>query len=147
MATATKDAPAPAAIGLTSEQLGEIIAATTKAVQAAKMPEILNAKPETWTGWGQPGFPKLTRRTSFCGVPVHERVSTRDEINLFNAITRPGAYGPAGAYRVATSGQGDSSVLDVSVAGVDSMEGRMGMASLRDILQTIVDEQAAAAAA
>lgn len=142
MATASpvKDAPA---VALTGDQLSQIIGEVTKSIAKAERPENVNAPPAFWNGHGLKGFPDLTRRTFYCGAMEHERQLSKDEITLYNSITRSGDYGPGGTYRVRVRGTGPGSELHVSVAGVDTIEGRMGLPPLKTVLQTIVDEQAA----
>jgi hypothetical protein len=137
--TQTKDAP----VSMTPTELAGVIAsATAQAVQTAMRPENTSGPPAFWNGFGTKGFPELSRRVLFCGVPQYERDLSRDEIALFNAITTPGLYGPDKTWRVAISGQGTSGMLQVSVQGVDTIEGRLSVPSLVEILQTIVREQA-----
>ena len=144
MATAsqTKDVPA---VALTGDQLSQIIGEVTKSIARAERPENQNAPPAFWNGYGLKGFPALTRRTFYCGALEHERQLSREEITLYNSITRSGEYGPGGTYRVRVRGNGSDGELHVSVTGVDTIEGRMGLPSLKTVLQTIVDEQAAVA--
>ncbi len=129
------------AVALTSDQLAQIIGEVTKATQVAQRPENTNAPPAFWNGHGLKGFPTLKRRTYFCGALEQEKQLTKDEIDLYNAISKSGTYGPGGKYRVRVSGHGDGDELSVSVVGVDTMEGRMGVPSLKEILSTIVSEQ------
>src|SRR5690606_8666548 len=115
------------------------IGKVTEATVVAHRPENANPAPTAWNGYGAPGFPSLTRRTYFCRALEHERQLLAEEITAYNAITRPGQYGPEGRFRVRVT----NDELFVSVDGVDTIEGRMSMPPLRDVLKTIVSEQTA----
>ena len=130
---------------LSPEALAAFAKATVEATAALNPKrEIENPPPAFWNGFGLPDFPKFKyEKVFFCGARQEPKNARREEIQLFNKITRPGLYGPDKTWEVRIA----NNELQVNIQRINKKEVRMELPrSLVDILQIIVDEQNAVAA-
>lgn len=129
-----------------ADAIAAIQKATLEAMRVAQAPENKNPPDAFWNGYGLPDFPKQTtwEKIYFCGAPVEFRQCTKTEAALFNEV-RPiaGQYGPEKNIHLSfQTSHGKPSALNIWVAGIKSIEGRMGQPTLAQTLRYIVDEQA-----
>jgi hypothetical protein len=132
-------------MNVTAEQLAAAIAtATFEAAQRATKREIDDPTPVNAIGVPRSKMPALKYKEAlFCGAPQDVNRATADEVRLFNEITVPGFYGPDKSWEVRIKDE----KLHVVIHGINRREVRMELPrSLKEILQTIVDEQNAVAA-
>jgi hypothetical protein len=130
---------------MTPESIAAIVQAAVTASAVANKREIDNPPPAWWNGYGLPDFPKpVYAKVYFCGAEQKPEKATKREMELFNAITVSGDYGPDRTWPVKVK----DGVLDIRIIGINKREVRSELPrSLVEILQIIVDQQNAAAAA
>lgn len=144
----SKQTATPTETTLSPELIGAITAAAVGAAKATQKPENASLpKTHWWNQFGAQGYPKLRwARAYFCGGELVPRTLTADESGLLNKITTPGTYPVEGRQvEVRITGNGKDQTLDIRVPGVNTIEGRMGMPSLKNLLREIVDAQPVAA--
>ena len=125
----------------------QIIAAAVKAAieatAASGKREIADPPPAWWNGFGLPDFPASKySKVYFCGAEQKPSKARKEEVALFNQITKSGDYGPDKTWPVKVK----DDILDIRITGINKKEIRHELPrSLAEILQIIVDQQNAAA--
>jgi hypothetical protein len=138
----TKAVTTDTELAITPETLAAIAKAVAGATLAATTREVTPPAVNS-LGFTRSDVPAFKyKHVYFCGAKEDTDRLTPTEVRLYNAITVPGAYGPDKTWDVRIA----NDELHVSIRDIKKITVRMELPrSLKEILQTIVDEQQVAA--